>query len=186
MNDDKVREEKTKQEMQLKKEEEEKEQLRVQQMEERRKELLESLPNEPEGASSEGIITIALRFTNGKRDQRRFLSGETFMNDVFNWIDAVHGLEREKVELSTMNGARTFAYAEQGEKKEEYYGESGDGSDDDEEGEGGEKNNVTLEEAGLGKMTALRVTEIVVATDEDGEGEDEESGDEDEESEEDE
>ena len=73
------------------------------------------------------------------------------MNDVFNWIDAVHGMEREKVELSSMNGARRFVYVEE---------ETGDSSDDDEKetSRDGESVNRTLEEVGLGKMTALRVS----------------------------
>ena len=34
---------------------------------------------------------------------------------MFNWIDAVHGLEREKVELSMMNRAKKFVYLEERE-----------------------------------------------------------------------
>ncbi len=83
------------------------------------------------------------------------------MNDVFNWVDATHGLEREKIELSTMNGSKTFMYVE---------------ADDDDDEESG---NITLDEVGLGKMTALRVTEIVEKVDknEDEEGDEYETPD---------
>jgi len=160
---DKAREEKEKMEKEKKKEEEEKEKARIQQIIDRREELLENLVEEPD-MGEEGVITIALRFTDGvKRDmstcKRRFDASTSTTNDVFNWIDAVHEIEREKVELSTMNGAKKFIYED---KKEQ-----------------------TLEGAGLGKMTALRVSEIVkvegdAKEDESGEEEEEESGEEDE------
>ena len=158
MKEDKAREEKEELEARAKKEMEEKERLRKEKLEERRKELIEALPDEPEVGET-GVITIALRFTDGSRDQRRFVADETSMNDVFNWVDAMHGLEREKIELSTMNGSKVFRYVDEGE-------------------EGGDGDNASLSEAGLGKMTALRVTEIVdekeEEDDEDGEGDEEE------------
>lgn len=167
MKEDKAREEREERELQAKKEAEEKERLRLEKLEQRRQELLEALPEEPE-AGSEGVITIALRFGDGSRDQRRFLAEETSVNDLLNWVDATHGMEREKIELSTMNGSKTFVYVEE---------------DDDQEEE--ESGNVTLAEAGLGKMTALRVTEIVKEVDneeeEDEEGEDESESSEEEE-----
>ena len=164
---DKAREEKDEIEKQKKREEEEKEKARLQQILNRREELLENLVEEP-NMGEDGVITIALRFTagaNNKRDmstcKRRFDASTTTTNDVFNWIDAVHEIEREKVELSTMNGAKKFIYDE----------------------DGGEK---TLESAGLGKMTALRVSEVVVGDDakEDETGEEEEESGEEDESEE--
>lgn len=154
MKEDKAREEREERELQAKKAAEEKERLRLEALEQRRQELLEALPEEPE-AGSEGVITIALRFADGSRDQRRFLAEETFVNDLLNWVDAMHGMEREKIELSTMNGSKTLVYVEE--------------EDDEESG------NVTLAEAGLGKMTALRVNEIVEEVqDNDEEEEDEE------------
>jgi len=155
MKEDEVREEKEVEELREKKEQEEKERARLLQIEERRKELLEGLAEEPEGG--EGVITIALRFAEGnKRDQRRFISSDTYLNDVFDWIDAVHSIERETVELSTMNGSKVFRYVEEE-------------MSDNEENEGGEV-DVTLEEAGLGRMTALRVSVIVEESEEeDGE-----------------
>ena len=149
-----------------------KEQKRLESILARRKELLASLVDEPPMGSGGSIITIALRFTttdgsssktSSSRDrttlQRRFDSKLTTTNDVCNWVDAVHGIERERLELSTMNGSKKFVYVE--------------GDDDDGEEE---KRNVTLEEAGLGKMTALRVSEIVV-NDHDDDNAEEEEGD---------
>jgi hypothetical protein len=163
MKEDKAREEKEDLEARAKKEMEEKERLRKEKLEERRKGLIETLPDEPEVGET-GVITIALRFTDGSRDQRRFVADTTSMNDVFNWVDAMHGLEREKIELSTMNGSKTFVYVEE--------------ECDEEEESGGE--NMTLEETGLGKMTALRVTEIV--TDDDAADKEEEDDDDEQES----
>ena len=60
---------------------------------------------------------------------RHRLKGD--LHYVFDWIDAVHRLEREKVTLSTMNGSKSFRYKE--------------GED------------LTLEEAGVGRMVVLRV-----------------------------
>jgi len=156
MKEDKARAEREERELQAKKEAEEKERLRLEKLEQRRQDLLEALPEEPE-AGSEGVITIALRFGDGSRDQRRFVAEETSVNELLNWVDATHGMEREKIELSTMNGSKTFVYVEE--------------DDDDEQEENG---NVTLDEAGLGKMTALRVSEIVQEVDNDEEEQDEE------------
>jgi hypothetical protein len=166
MREDMARAEREERELRDKEENEERERSRLEKIELRRQELLKSLPDEPEvkeeaglNNNSEGIITIALRFTNGSRDQRRFVAKKTSMNDVFNWVDAMHGLEREKIELSTMNGSKTFVYVEEGEEEEE--AESS-------------RRNLTLDEAGLGKMTALRVLEIVGdAADADNEGDEE-------------
>lgn len=138
--EDEAREVKEVKERQFKEEEEANERDRLRQLEERRQVLLESLAEEPPvvGTPPEDVITIALRFSDGsnKRDQRRFLAETTSINDVCNWIDATHGIEREKLELTTMNGARKFVYAEDDEK------------------------DMTLREAGLAKMTALRVVEV--------------------------
>ena len=123
-------------------------------MAQRRSELLKSLPDEPE-AGGDGVVTIALRFADGRRGQRRF-DGDEAMATVFNWVDALFEMEREGVELSTMTGQKRFVW-----------GNVEDGV-------------MTLSGAGLGKMTGLRVTEI-----EQGDGEDEGSEEEEEDSEED-
>ena len=145
--EDGERELREEEERRKKMQEEERERERLEMIQERRKQLLEELREEP----PEGI-TIALRFqTVSSTDptastQRKFAKSDT-MNTIFNWIDAMHGLEREKIGLCTMNGSRNFVYD--------------DGED------------LTLEEVGLGKMTALRVLEREVEK-EDGSGDDEE------------
>jgi hypothetical protein len=53
---------------------------------------------------------------------------------VFHWLDAVFAIDRETAVLRTMNGQQTFEW-----------------SDND-------RMQTTLDEAGLGKMVALRVT----------------------------
>eukprot|EP00553_Chaetoceros_curvisetus_P006960 CAMPEP_0204631484 /NCGR_PEP_ID=MMETSP0717-20131115/22827_1 /ASSEMBLY_ACC=CAM_ASM_000666 /TAXON_ID=230516 /ORGANISM="Chaetoceros curvisetus" /LENGTH=125 /DNA_ID=CAMNT_0051649053 /DNA_START=3 /DNA_END=380 /DNA_ORIENTATION=- len=116
--------------------------------------LLENLPDEPK--SGKNVITIALRFNDGKRGQRRFDSDTASMGDVFNWVDAMFEMERERLVLSTMNGQRTFVYG------------------DDEE----EMNEMMLKDAGLGKMAALRVTEQVEATKEEESSDNDENDDE--------
>jgi hypothetical protein len=103
---------------------------RLEAMEARRKSLLKSLPDEP-GVQEDGVITIALRFPDGKSGKRRFLQ-DTKLCVVFDWVDAMYGIEREKVELSTMTGRRTFDL------------HSTDHS-------------MTLRDAGLGKLAGLRV-----------------------------
>jgi hypothetical protein len=165
----------------------EEERMRLSMLEERRAVLLANLPHEPPSGTTEGIVTIALRFADNDaaavvekygRDglKRRFVASEATMNDVFDWIDAKFGYERERLILSTMNGSRKFAYVTVDDDDDDV-GDGGDGDgdedgydDDDEVGEGdnggrgGKKNdpkNLTLEEAGLGKLIALRVTEIV-------------------------
>jgi hypothetical protein len=133
--------------MELKKikEEEEARRKRDEEIRQRRKELLENLPTEPENGRD--VITIALRFqgVSSNNDeaatQRRFNVDDT-MNNVFDWVDATHGLERERICLSTMNGKRSFVYVENNEDEEKQEG------------------NISLKEAGLGKLTALRVSEI--------------------------
>ena len=71
------------------------------------------------------------------------------MVTVFNWVDGIFGVERERVELSTMTGQKKFIW--------------GDVEDGD----------MTLADAGLGKMTGLRVAEII-EDDDDEEGDEEE------------
>jgi hypothetical protein len=106
------------------------EQERLASLEERRQELKESLPEEPEKDAA-GVVTIALRFANGRSGQRRFESS-TSLETVFNWVDAIYSMEREKVILTTMNGQKSFSW-EDGDK--------------------------TLKESGLGRLTGLRVFE---------------------------
>eukprot|EP00956_Cyclotella_meneghiniana_P016856 scaffold26996_cov49-Cyclotella_meneghiniana.AAC.3 len=143
------REQREAMELAKKQKQEEAEIKRMEEIQRRRLVLLENLPEEPQDGE---VITIALRFGDNVSScdleastQRKFRMEES-VNTVFNWMDAVHGLERERMTLSTMNGSKSFVYVN--EDKEVV--------DDDEEGE----RSLSLEEAGLGKMTALRVSEI--------------------------
>ena len=111
-------------------------------LEERRQEFFASLPDEPVQGST-NVITIALRFADGRNARRRF-DYSTNMEMIFNWIDVEFKIERENVILTTMNGNQTF-YLE-------------------------DFRDVSLKETGLGKMTGLRVSERELdATDDDSE-----------------
>jgi hypothetical protein len=111
------------------KETEEKE--RAEMLKRRREELRESLPQEP-GKDMTNAMTIALRFADGQTGQRRF-TPDTPLSVVFNWVDAMFEMERERVILTTMDGKRSFTW-EEAEK-------------------------ASLAGSGLGRMTGLRVTE---------------------------
>ena len=107
------------------------EQTRQDGLTQRREELAASLPDEPPKETS---FTIALRFPNGNAGQRRF-EPATPLVTVFNWVDAMYGMERELVVLTTMNGQKAFTWDDIG--------------------------RLTLQDAGLGRMTGLRVSEKV-------------------------
>jgi Skp family chaperone for outer membrane proteins len=95
---------------QQKKDEQEKvEQERLVQREQTRKTLLEALPAEPEAGSSSDIITVGLRFPDGRSAKRRFSHGDG-MKHVFHWIDGEYDIESEQISLTTMNGSSTFVY----------------------------------------------------------------------------
>ena len=114
---------------------------REEMVQKRRVTLLENLAKEPE-RGAKGAITIALRFHDGRQGQRRF-DGDSEVNEIFNWIDATFEIERESTIITTMNGKHTFSY------------------DEDEEGR-------VLNDTGLGKMAAFRVTEKETEADDDG------------------
>jgi hypothetical protein len=105
---------------------------RLEAMERRRKELLESLPEEPGKEVMENVMTIALRFMDGRSGQRRF-TDDTPLRTLFNWVDAKYEMEREQIILTTMNGQKSFSWDEAND-------------------------STTLKETGLGRMTGLRVT----------------------------
>lgn len=128
---DKERKRKEAQEAARQKAKEEAEAVHKATIEERRKELKSSLPEDQKGGQ---IRKIALRFADGKKGQRNF-SPDTPLSVVFNWVDAMFEIERETVILTSLNGKQTFSWDEDG------------------------TNDMTLEEAELGKMTAFRVTE---------------------------
>jgi hypothetical protein len=96
----------------------------------RREELRASLPDEP-GKDIEGVKTVALRLADGRSCQRRFAPDVT-LSTLFDWVDATFEIERETVILTTMNGQNTFSW---------------------------DSSSQTLEEAGLGRLVGLRVTQ---------------------------
>ena len=142
LDDDRKREDEERLKEQRAAEEEAARKEREEEVKQRRKELLEALPEEPE-KGSDGVVTIALRFGDGRKGQRRF-GAETMVDEVFNWIDAMFKTERETIELMTMNGKKTFSFGDNG--------------------------STTLVDIGLGKMAAFRVIEKEV---EEAEGEEE-------------
>ncbi len=133
MKDDKKREDEETMKEQRRLEKEKAKEEREQELQQRRESLREELLDEP-SQDAHGTITIAIRFSNGSKGQRRF-NDEIKMGEVFNWIDATFKIEREIIILTTMNGQRSFSY-------EESIG-------------------LALKDAGLGKMTAFRLSEKV-------------------------
>jgi len=111
--------------------EEVKEAVRQAEIDARRQELQQSLPEDVKSGTN--VKKIALRFPDGRTGQRGFESDQP-LNVLFNWVDATFEIERETVVLTTLNGKQTFAWE-------------------------GDDNTTTLEEAGLNKMTALRVSQ---------------------------
>lgn len=127
--DDRVREEKEKEKRRIEAEREQAEKQRLQDVLERRKELQDSLADEPD-KGKEGVVTVAVRFSDGSRGQRCF-DGDELIDQVFNWVDVEFEIERETFDLVTMNGKKTFAY--------------------------GKQKDLCLKDTGMGKMFALRV-----------------------------
>jgi len=109
-----------------------KEAARQAEIDTRRQELQQSLPEDVKNGSN--VKKIALRFLDGRSGQRGFASDQP-LSVVFDWVDAMFEIEREIVVLTTLNGKQTFSW------------------NDDET-----KSGKTLEDAGLNKMTAFRVT----------------------------
>jgi len=124
--------EKEREEKELQLAQEQAEQERTRALEQRRKELLESLPAEPDSHEQTNVIIVALRFGDGRSGRRRFFDSVE-MDVLFNWVDAVFGLAREEVVLTTMTGHKRFTFQ----------GDSG----------------LTLKGAGFGKMVGMRVSE---------------------------
>ena len=108
-----------------------KEAARQAEIDARRQELQQSLPEDVKTGNN--VKKIALRFPDGRSGQRGFESDQP-LSVVFNWVDAMFEIERETVVLTTLNGKQTFSW---------------NGDDD----------TTTLEDAGLNKMTAFRVSE---------------------------
>ena len=170
--DDMARETKEKEIRAVEERKKENERLRLEMLDIRRAKLLANLMDEPSKDITDGVVTVALRFaitTNDKANElpqrgelrRRFIANETRVNDVFDWIDAKFGYERETLVLSTMNGSKKFVYCNDNDAVVDVDDDNdSDDNDDDIKGEKKGK-NITLVEAGFSKMMALRVTEIV-------------------------
>lgn len=109
-----------------------KEAARQAEIDARRQELQQSLPEDVKSGGN--FKKIALRFPDGRSGQRGFAADQP-MSVLFNWVDAMFEIERETVVLTTLNGKQTFSWE-------------------------GEENETTLEEAGLKKMTAFRVSQV--------------------------
>jgi hypothetical protein len=124
---DKERQKREQEDEQRRLEEELAEQDRLEALEERRKELLKALPEEATGKDTK---KIALRFADGRSGQRKFNQDQP-LTDVFNWVDAMYEIEREKVILTSMNGKQTFVW---------------------------DDNEKSLVDAGLDKNTGFRVS----------------------------
>jgi ATPase subunit of ABC transporter with duplicated ATPase domains len=103
---DKERQKREQEEAQRLLEEQQAEQERLDALEERRKQLLQSLPEEATGKDAK---KIALRFADGRSAQRSFHPDQP-LTDVFNWVDAMYEIERETVILTTMNGKQTLVW----------------------------------------------------------------------------
>jgi Skp family chaperone for outer membrane proteins len=97
----------------------------------RRADLKSALPPEDKSGKAK---TVALRFADGKSGQRKF-APNTPLSTVFDWVDAMFEIERETLVLTTLNGKQAFSWDSEDVKTK------------------------TLEKAGLGRMTGLRVTE---------------------------
>jgi hypothetical protein len=176
--EDMAREMKEKQSLAMEEQKKEKERLHLEMLELRRTKLLANLIDEPTKDITDGVITVALRFaiTNNNKGnklpqqqgelRRRFIASETRVNDVFDWIDAKFGYERETLVLSTMNGSKKFVYCDDDDDDNVGIEDDNDNDDNDDDTYDHVKDeekgkNLTLVEAGFTKMMALRVTEIV-------------------------
>jgi len=127
---DRERERREREEEEQRKEIEKAERERREAIEQRREDLRASLPNEPTGAAAVNAKTIALRFADGRSAQRTF-APDTKIATLFDWVDAMFEMERETIQLTTLNGKQSFAW---------------------------EDSDATLSGAKFGKMTGLRVT----------------------------
>jgi hypothetical protein len=120
------------------------------------------------------VTTIALRFADGTimsslstttkpSDTRRFLTDETTLADVFNWIDVEYEVEREHIVLQSMkNDGTEYRWIEQDEDEEKICNDSSKKKKDNEIDNNNNNSatimSKTLSELGLGKMIAFRVS----------------------------
>lgn len=86
------------------------EERKKKEMEKQREALRQSLPDEPTSAT-DTVITIALRFADGRNAQRRFHASDDAIH-LFHWIEGYFEWEREKVLVTTMRGDQHLTYAD--------------------------------------------------------------------------
>ena len=111
---------------------------------ERRVRLQQAMATTSEPPTSlANVKTIALRLADGRSGKRRF-APEASLAEIFNWVDAEFGLERETVTLVTLNGQQSFEWLDNADA---------DNNDDDDK----PSMMPTLQDAGLGKMVGFRV-----------------------------
>lgn len=92
--------------------------------------FLASLPIEP--PAGEGTTTLSVQY--GSTKEKRRWENLAKLEDVFNWMDAEFDVEREKVELKSVNGVKSFLFEK-------------------------DKDTV-IGEAGLGKMAGMRLEDV--------------------------
>lgn len=133
--------------------EEEAQRVANEKAEKERKEVVEARRVElkallPEEDTSKDAKKVALRFQDGQSGQRQF-SPDSSVSDLFNWIDAIFEMEREKVVLTSMNGKITLKWDE-------------------------ETNDRLLKDIGLGRNTGFRASEAQEKEETKGEEEEDE------------
>ncbi|GMH80031.1 hypothetical protein TrST_g2829 [Triparma strigata] len=106
-------------------------------LKERRVQFLASLPIEP--PAGEGTTTLSVQY--GSKKEKRRWENSASVEDVFNWIDAEFDVEREKVKLSSANGAKSFLFEEDA--------------------------STVLSSCGLPKMAGMRLEDIKMMDDKD-------------------
>jgi hypothetical protein len=89
-----------------------------------------ALAPEPERDEAD-VKTVSLRWPDGRSSQRRF-SADVELTELFYWADVEFEVDGEALRLTTMNGKQSFTWDDR---------------------------TVSLADAGLGKMTGMRVTQ---------------------------
>eukprot|EP00559_Dactyliosolen_fragilissimus_P001854 CAMPEP_0184865610 /NCGR_PEP_ID=MMETSP0580-20130426/18632_1 /TAXON_ID=1118495 /ORGANISM="Dactyliosolen fragilissimus" /LENGTH=673 /DNA_ID=CAMNT_0027364885 /DNA_START=10 /DNA_END=2031 /DNA_ORIENTATION=+ len=158
LQNDAKRERNERRDRQQKEREEADKRKRAEAYQKRRLILRDSLPQEPSSSNipSDQVITVALRFGDGRTGRRRFLIQED-VNVLFDWVDGMFEMEREQVKLSSMNGRINLEYTADNNNVDETWWEK---NYDEDEGSFLHEAGTTLKDAGLGKMVALRVVEL--------------------------
>lgn len=87
----------------------EEEQRRLEAVEARRQESRESLGEEP--AVADGVVTIALRFADGRSGQRRFRVGDDAAL-LFRWVEGHFDWDRERTAVTDMRGDHELVWTD--------------------------------------------------------------------------